>query len=148
MGENKKIFSPNEATEQRLQQKYARLTVKELIDMAVELHMLKLKTDAAINLILKDEPLSNMLMVLANNNEVKYVNSLAHWQFTKESLKKVKELCKDASKEKEWYKVSFYANMNEEDIRAMNSCFFEAMRETMLIEPCSALNIEPDDQQE
>ena len=146
MGENKKTFSPNETIEQRLQQKYARFTVKELVDMAVELHLLKLKTNATIDLILKDEPLSDMLTVLANNNEIEFVNSLAHWQFTKESLKKVKELCKDTSKEKEWYKVSFYANMNKEDIRAMNSCFFEAMKETMLIEDCAALNIEVDNE--
>lgn len=46
--------------------------------------------------------------------------------------------------EKKWYKVSFYAQMTEEDIKAMNSSFYAAMEESMDIYGCEGLMIEED----
>lgn len=43
-----------------------------------------------------------------------------------------------------WYKVTFFARMSDEDIRAMNKCFFDAMNESMMIEECAGLKIEED----
>lgn len=45
-------------------------------------------------------------------------------------------------KNKKWYKVTFYAEMNEDDIKAMNGSFFDAMEEAMDIHNCSQLSIE------
>jgi hypothetical protein len=44
--------------------------------------------------------------------------------------------------EKKWYNVSFSAEMSEEDVRAMNKCFYDAMEESMQISPCADLKIE------
>ena len=44
--------------------------------------------------------------------------------------------------EKKWYRVSFSAKMNADDLRAMNKCFFDAMSDAMYIEECSDLKIE------
>lgn len=46
--------------------------------------------------------------------------------------------------EKKWYTISFSAKMNEEDIRAMKKCFFDAMEESMQISPCANLIITPE----
>ena len=43
-----------------------------------------------------------------------------------------------------WYKVTFYAKMNEADIKAMNSSFYSAMKESMEISSCEGLQIEED----
>ena len=45
---------------------------------------------------------------------------------------------------KKWYKVTFYAKMNEADIKAMNSSFYSAMKESMEISSCEGLQIEED----
>lgn len=49
--------------------------------------------------------------------------------------------------EKKWYKVTFYACMTEEDIKAMKGCFYEAMNEAMAIDNCSGLDIELDEEE-
>ena len=46
---------------------------------------------------------------------------------------------------KKWYKVTFYAKMNEADIKAMNSSFYPTMKESMEISSCEGLQIEEDD---
>lgn len=51
-------------------------------------------------------------------------------------------------KKKQWYTVSFSAKMTEEDVRAMQNCFYQAMEEAMLISPCANLNIELEDDQD
>lgn len=43
---------------------------------------------------------------------------------------------------KKEYKITFCAEMNEEDIKAMNSCFYQAMEEAMDIDHCWGLKIE------
>ena len=49
--------------------------------------------------------------------------------------------------EKQWYKVSFYAQMSEEDVKAMKGSFYAAMEESMGIGPCEGLTIEEDREQ-
>ena len=49
---------------------------------------------------------------------------------------------------KQWYTVSFSAKMTEEDVRAMQNCFYQAMEEAMQISPCAALDIELEDDQD
>ena len=44
---------------------------------------------------------------------------------------------------KKWYNVSFQAKMDENDIKAMKSCFYQAMDESMGIAECAALDIDP-----
>ena len=44
--------------------------------------------------------------------------------------------------EKKWYKVTFYAPMDENDIKAMNGSFFDAMSSSMEIDGCEGLTIE------
>ena len=46
--------------------------------------------------------------------------------------------------EKKWYKVSFFAPMTEDDVKAMNSSFYAVMEESMEIYGCEGLNIEED----
>lgn len=46
---------------------------------------------------------------------------------------------------KNWYKVEFYAEMDDKDIRAMNKYFFESMADAMDIENCEGLKITPDE---
>lgn len=43
---------------------------------------------------------------------------------------------------KKWYKITFNAQLNEDDLRAMNKCFYDAMEEAMEISPCANLKIE------
>lgn len=45
---------------------------------------------------------------------------------------------------KKWYKVTFYAEMTDEDVKAMKGSFFAAMRESMEIDNCECLRIEED----
>ncbi len=40
-----------------------------------------------------------------------------------------------------WYKVEFYAKMTDDDIKAMQSCFYAAMNEAMGIPECEGLKI-------
>lgn len=49
---------------------------------------------------------------------------------------------------KKWYTVTFSAKMSEDDIRAMNNCFYQAMEEAMEISPCAALDINLEDDQD
>ena len=44
--------------------------------------------------------------------------------------------------EKKWYKVTFYAPMDEADLKAMDNCFFDAMSESMQIDGCECLEME------
>lgn len=44
--------------------------------------------------------------------------------------------------DKKWYKVTFYAEMDDNDVRAMNKYFYQTMREQMEITPCEGLQIE------
>ena len=50
---------------------------------------------------------------------------------------------------KKWYKVSFFAEMSEADVKAMQGSFFAAMEESMEIYGCEGLKIESekDDEQ-
>ena len=43
---------------------------------------------------------------------------------------------------KKTYKITFYAELDEEDVRAMNGCFYQAMNESMEIEEVYGLEIE------
>ena len=43
---------------------------------------------------------------------------------------------------KNWYKVTFYANMSEEDLKAMNSDFYPIMDEVMGIPEVEGLQID------
>ena len=45
---------------------------------------------------------------------------------------------------KKWYKVTFYAEMTDEDVKAMKGSFFAAMSESMEIDNCECLKIEED----
>jgi len=45
---------------------------------------------------------------------------------------------------KKWYKVTFYAEMTDEDVKAMKGCFFAAMSDAMEISNCEGLKIEED----
>ena len=38
--------------------------------------------------------------------------------------------------------------MSEDGIRAMEKCFYDAMKESMQISPCAALDIELEDEQD
>lgn len=49
---------------------------------------------------------------------------------------------------KQWYTVSFQAKMSEEDVRAMNKYFYEAMADSMNITECCALDIDDDCEQD
>lgn len=44
--------------------------------------------------------------------------------------------------DKKWYKISFSAELSEDDVKAMNKCFYDAMEESMQISPCADLKIE------
>ena len=50
--------------------------------------------------------------------------------------------------EKKWYTVSFQAKMSEEDVRAMNKCFYKTMADSMQITECCALDIDDDCEQD
>lgn len=45
---------------------------------------------------------------------------------------------------KKWYKVTFYAEMTDEDVKAMKGSFFAAMSDSMEINNCEGLEIEED----
>lgn len=42
------------------------------------------------------------------------------------------------------YTITFHAALTEEDVRAMNSVFYQAMSEAMLIDEVWGLNMTPD----
>ena len=46
--------------------------------------------------------------------------------------------------EKRWYKITFYAEMSDEDVKAMKGSFYKAMEESMEIGNCDGLEIEPE----
>lgn len=46
---------------------------------------------------------------------------------------------------KKWYKVTFYARMDDEDLHSMNKYFHDSMEEYMEISPCEGLEIEEDE---
>lgn len=46
---------------------------------------------------------------------------------------------------KKWYQVSFFAKMDEQDLKAMRNHFFATMEEDMLIPECECLQIEEDE---
>lgn len=46
---------------------------------------------------------------------------------------------------KKTYKITFYAELNEDDLNAMQSCFYQAMNESMEIEEVWGLEIEEDE---
>ena len=48
---------------------------------------------------------------------------------------------------KKWYTVKFSAKMSEDDVRAMNKCFYDTMEESMQISPCADLTIKLDNNQ-
>jgi len=43
---------------------------------------------------------------------------------------------------KKWYTISFQAKLDDNDIRAMEACFYQAMKESMNITECAALDID------
>lgn len=45
--------------------------------------------------------------------------------------------------EKKTYLITFKAELSEDDVRAMNKCFYDAMNESMEISPCWDLKLEP-----
>lgn len=47
--------------------------------------------------------------------------------------------------EKKVYKVTFMAELTEDDLNAMQSCFYQAMNEAMEIEEVWGLEIEEDE---
>ena len=49
---------------------------------------------------------------------------------------------------KKVYKITFYAELNEDDVNAMQSCFYDAMNEAMEIEEVWGLEIEEDEDDE
>lgn len=48
---------------------------------------------------------------------------------------------------KKWYTITFSAQMTEDDVRAMQKCFYDAMEEAMDISPCANLHIQLEDNQ-
>lgn len=44
--------------------------------------------------------------------------------------------------EKKTYRITFMADLTEDDVRAMNKCFYDAMQEAMEIGPCWELQLE------
>lgn len=48
---------------------------------------------------------------------------------------------------KKTYKITFMAELTEDDIKAMNGCFYQAMNESMEINDIWGLEIEEDDNQ-
>lgn len=43
---------------------------------------------------------------------------------------------------KHWYKVVFYARMDDDDVHAMKECFYDAMDQAMAISECCCLEID------
>ena len=50
--------------------------------------------------------------------------------------------------EKKTYRISFMADLTEDDVRAMKKYFYDAMEEAMQISECTGLDIEPEDNKE
>lgn len=46
---------------------------------------------------------------------------------------------------KKTYKITFMAELTEDDIKAMNGCFYQAMNESMEIDDVWGLEIEEDE---
>lgn len=44
--------------------------------------------------------------------------------------------------EKKTYRITFMADLTEDDVRAMNKCFYDAMSDAMEIGPCWGLKLE------
>ena len=44
-------------------------------------------------------------------------------------------------KMKQWHTITFSANLDQDDIKAMNKCFYDAMKESMEISECANLMI-------
>ena len=49
---------------------------------------------------------------------------------------------------KQWYTVTFSAKMSEDDVAAMEDCFYQAMEEAMEIYQCAGLDIKLEDNQD
>ena len=49
---------------------------------------------------------------------------------------------------KQWYKVTLFAKMDDDDIKAMNKCFCQALDESMNIRRSALESIVPTDSQE
>jgi hypothetical protein len=47
---------------------------------------------------------------------------------------------------KKTYKITFRAELSEEDVRAMNKYFFDTMNESMQIAPAWGLELEEEDE--
>ena len=45
---------------------------------------------------------------------------------------------------KQWYTITFAAKLDQDDIKAMNKCFYDAMNESMEISECANLTIKPE----
>ncbi len=50
--------------------------------------------------------------------------------------------------DKKWYTITFSAEMTEDDVRAMQKCFYDAMEEAMQISPCANLKIQLENEEE
>ena len=46
---------------------------------------------------------------------------------------------------KKTYKITFYAELTEDDVKAMNGCFYQAMNESMEIDDVWGLELKPED---
>lgn len=57
------------------------------------------------------------------------INTLVHVE-GKEPLERVAKFIIE-DEEKKWYTIKFSAKLDEDDVRAMKSCFFDAMNESM-----------------
>lgn len=42
---------------------------------------------------------------------------------------------------KQWHTITFSAKLDQDDIKAMNKCFYDAMKESMEISECANLMI-------
>lgn len=49
---------------------------------------------------------------------------------------------------KQWHTITFSARLDQDDIRALNKCFYDAMEESMEISECADLTIRPEYQAE
>ena len=45
---------------------------------------------------------------------------------------------------KQWHTITFSAKVDQDDIRALNKCFYDAMQKSMEISECSSLTIKPE----
>lgn len=53
-------------------------------------------------------------------------------------------IAEEETKVKKWYTITFSAKLDDDDIRAMNTCFYDAMDNSMLIHECANLKIKDD----